>query len=268
MPLSAAPALDPFRGAPPPPRPDPGGGITQGCAASRVALAGGALNTMMVDPSVVPFEQLYRRLPEEGMFVSTVSPVRPFAFDVGAFTVPGNMNLLLFDLRPDIYRFSGIDPGDFVPVEARRFGSIMGFEILVGGQHPGNVEFQVDPLAIPIQSPAYIEPASAVGADTLATPQQFAAAASNSFANAAGAGTALMPQRPTRYGPESVPFTLYVRSGQQVRVRCVVFRPIPSPIAFIEYDIAGMLLPEQYVNALVECMSPTGLTSGGRGGPR
>lgn len=248
--------------------PDPGDAIRGGCDASRVTLAGGALNTLMVDPMVVPFEQLYRRLPEEGMFSPSVNPSAPFAFDLGAFHVQGNMNLLLFDLRPDIYRFSGIDPGDFVPVEARRFGSIMGYELTIDGAHPGNIRFEVDPLAIPVQSAAFIPPAQSIGGDGVAQQIQFDAAASNSFANAAGAGLSLMPQRPTRYGAESVPFTVYVRSGQTVRIRCVIFRPIPSPIAFIEYDIAGMLLPEQYVNALNRCMSPTGLTAGGSGGPR
>jgi hypothetical protein len=41
-----------------------------------------------------------------------------------------------------------------------------------------------------------------------------------------------------------------------VQIRCVIFQPIPSPIAFIEYDIAGMLMPEEYVDSLTECMKP------------
>src|SRR5690606_34718145 len=97
-------------------------------------------------PSIIPFEQLYRRLPEEGMYSPTLSPSRPFSFEMGAYTVPSRQALLLYDLRPDIYRFSGIDPGDYVPLETRRFGSIMGFDITVDQRHVGQMSFELDPV--------------------------------------------------------------------------------------------------------------------------
>jgi hypothetical protein len=228
-----------------------------------VQLAGGALSSLMVNPHVVPFEQLYRRLPEEGMFLDSVSPETPFAFELGAFRVPPNFVLMLFDLRPDIYRFSGVDAGDTVPVEARRFSSIMGFQISVDQQQPGNLLYQLDPIPIQRFPQAFATPgaggselppalAAAIGQGN----SRFNIAAASSSASAAGAGMSLLPQRPTRYGPLSVPFTLYVRSNQTVQIRCVIFQPIPSPIAFIEYDIAGMLMPEEYVDALNDCMKP------------
>jgi hypothetical protein len=52
----------------------------------------------------------------------------------------------------------------------------------------------------------------------------------------------------------------------------VIFNPIPSPIAFIEYDIAGLLVPDAYLNSLLECMKPLTSASLGPGslggGPR
>lgn len=262
-----APTLQPVPDARLPYRPDPGSATTGGaCAAERVQLAGGALNTLMVHPFITPFEQLYRRLPEEGMFDPLVSPQRPFAFELGAFQVPDRFALLLFDLRPDIFRLSGLDAGDFVPVEARRFASIMGFEITVDQRHAGNTRFELDPIPIQSMLQAFTRVAAprnaGGGAGLLPIPPQvtpasvFNISAANSFANAAGAGTALMPQRPTRYGPLSVPFTLVARSNQTVQVRCVIFRPVPAPIAFIEYDIAGMLVPTEWFDAMMECLKP------------
>jgi hypothetical protein len=267
-----APVLRPGLGDAPPGYPEPGGGSEWGCnAAQRVQLAGGALNSLMVHPTIEPFEQLYRRLPEEGMFLDTVSPETPFAFEMGAFQVPNDFALLLFDLRPDIYRFSGIDPGDTVPVEARRFSSIMGFEVTVDQQHAGNLLFQIDPVPIQTFPQAFTParfgeiPAGQLGARLNIT-------AASSFANAAGAGQSLLPQRPTRYGPLSVPFTLYARSGQTVQLRCIVFRQLTSPIAFIEFDMAGILMPELWLTSMIECSKPMDFASGGPGslssGPR
>lgn len=243
-----APVLRPDAGHMPP-RPDEGAATRGGpCAEQRVQLAGGLLNSLIVHPSVVPFEQLYRRLPEEGMFSPTVSASRPFTFELGAFRVPDRMAVLLFDLRPDIFRFSGVDPGDFIPIEERRFASIMGFEITVDQRIPGNVQYQLDPIAIQRTTQAFPTPDEE---------SNFNIAAANSFANAAGVGTGLMPQRPTRYGAQSVPFTLFARSGQTVQVRCVIFRPVPSPIAFVEYDVAGMLVPSQWLDQMLSCAAPT-----------
>jgi hypothetical protein len=250
------------------------------CGAQRVQLAGGALNTLLVHPEVTPFERLYRREPEEGMFLDTVSPENPFTFELGAFRAPDTFTLLLFDLRPDIYRFSGVDPGDTLPVEARRFSSIMGFQVSVDQRQPGNIEYQLDPAPIQNFPQAFTPPvglaselppalARAVGARNNS---RFNLAASSSAASASGAGSSLLPQRPTRYGALSIPFTLYIRPGSTFQVRCVIFNPIPSPIAFIEYDIAGLMIPDLWVRSMTECMKPLDHASGGPGslggGPR
>ena len=279
-PPKEAKVLDPWNGEPPPFRPYPGEGTTPGCSAERVQLAGGFLNTLMVHPEMTPFEQLYRRQAEEGMFLPGVSPETPFAFELGAFTVPDNFCLLLFDLRPDIYRFSGIDAGDTIPVEARRFSSILGFQITVNQRQPANLLYQLDPVPIQTFPEAFTGPQVTLGelppalanAIGVQNGSRFNIAASTSFAQASGAGDQLQPQRPTRYGALSIPFTMYIRSKQTVQVRCVIFQPVPSPIAFIEYDIAGLLIPELWVTSMTECLKPTDNASGGPGseglGPR
>ena len=246
-------------------------------AAQRVVQAGGMLQQLVVDyNSVIPFERLYRRLPEEGMFDASVSPQRPFTFELGAFQVEQNSSLLLFDLRPDIYRLSGLDAGDFLPVVPRRFGSLLGFDVNVDQQRSRmNLQYELDPIQIQTTKQAFTSQATPLNQTTVIpnpgidNPTPFAGgapqvtpnsvyniSAANSFGNAAGVGDALMPQRPRRPGAEAIPFTMIVRAGQTVQVNCVIFRPLPSPIAFIEYDLAGLLVPSNWEAALMSCSRP------------
>jgi hypothetical protein len=222
--------------------------------AKRFVAAGGDLVGDILHPVIIPFEQLYRRLPEEGMFNAAVTPSNPFTFELGAFQVPKTRALLIFDIRPDIYRFSGVDPGDYVPVENRRFGSIMGFDLTVDQQRTGEVAFQIDPVPI-IRTSQQAFTSNNPEAPTFNTTQQ-AVGQSNKFASPAGAGTGLLPQRHERYGSLSIPFTIIARSQQTVQARCIIFRPIPTPIAFVEYDIAGVLVPEQWIDNMVEASKP------------
>lgn len=221
---------------------------------NRFVAAGGDLVSEILHPAMVPFEQLYRRLPEEGMFNPGVAPNNPFTFELGAFQVPDRRALLIFDIRPDIYRFSGIDPGDFMPVENRRFGSIMGFDLTVDQQRTGEVKFELDPAPI-IRTSQQAFTNQNTQRPTFNTSQQ-AVGQANSFASPAGAGTGLLPQRHERYGALSIPFTIIARAKQTVQARCVIFRPIPTPIAFIEYDIAGILVPETWIDNMLEITKP------------
>ena len=49
-----------------------------------------------------------------------------------------------------------------------------------------------------------------------------------------------------------MPFTLYVKANQTIQARCVIFRPIPTPIAFVEMDITGVLVPQTFADNLQE----------------
>jgi hypothetical protein len=231
-----------------------------------------------VHPEVIPWERLYRILPDEGMFLDEVTPEQPFTATLGSFKVPGQQTLIITDFRPDIYRFSGMSAGDTVPVEARRFGSIMGYDITVNGMHPGNLEMQIDPVLI-TQPQVFsqiqglnVENFSLLAAAGVPPFARYDASAAASFGSSSGAGSAMLPQRPTRYGPLSMPFTLYAQSDSVVQVRVIIFHPMPVPIAWIEADIAGMLVPSLWIDSLTECAKPLTNASGGPGslgpGPR
>lgn len=231
-----------------------GSQTTQGwCRTDRVTLGGGALNSLLMHPSVTPFERLWRRLPEEGMFHPGVSPNAPFVGEMGAFKVGSKMALLIFDLRPDLYRLSGIDAGDYIPIESRRFNGAMGFDLTIDRKRSfTNMEFQLDPIDFPVAATEAFQAAPGTSDFFNAPP----VGASSSFGSVAGTGTALQPQRPTRPGAASIPYTIYVKPGQVVQLQVVVFRPLQSPIAFIEYDIAGVYMPIQWLNTTLECIKP------------
>lgn len=215
----------------------------------RVITAGGELSGQIAPESLPPFERLYRRLPDEGMFSPSVSPSRPFVFELGAFTVPQRMTLMIFNIRPDIYRFSGANSGDYVPIEERRLGSIVGFELTIGQAHPGDVDFQISPVQIQNSSQQAFQ--SANQANPAANSTQFAMAQAALNANTQGTSSMMLPQRPERFGaPAPIPFTLYVSSGQTVQARCNIFRPLPLPIAFFEFDMTGLLVSDDFAKSM------------------
>lgn len=214
----------------------------------RVISAGGDLAGQISPESLPPFERLWRRLPEEGMFSTQLSPSKPFVFELGAFTVPARMTLLIFNMRPDVYRFSGVNSGDYAPIEARRFASIMGFELTIGQAHPGNIDFQINPVQIQNTSQQAFQ---SNNTNTPADTTQLAIARASQNANTQGTSSMILPQRPERFGaPYPIPFTLYVTAGQTVQARCNIFRPIPLPIAFVEFDLTGLLVPENYAKSM------------------
>jgi hypothetical protein len=226
--------------------------VTQ-CRAAAVQLAGGPLNNILTNPDVVPFEQMFRRLPEEGIHDAGVSRQRPYKVELGAFRVPQQMALAVFDFRPDIYRFSGIDPNDAVPVEARRFASQVGYDLQVTGNRPANLRFELEP--IPRQEGLGFQP----GVDQIENPgflpinAAYDQVRANSFGATAGGGTSLLPQRPYRYGAPVLPLSLVLTENQTISFEAVIFKPITSPIAFFEMDMAGILVPSNMLEELVRC---------------
>lgn len=235
----------------------------RGFDGNRVMVAGGNTTAQLLHPTTMPFERLYRKLPSPGMFDPDVSPSNPFSVNLGAFRVPDNEMLAIFDLSGGVYQFNGNVPGDTEPVSPRSLSSLMGFSLSIDGRTQGNIQFQLEPGPINVQSnPAF---PGGVGLSypvqtiygPIQTPFQqanigdFTQAAADSFANASGPGTSTQPQREGRYGAKDIPFTLYAESGQTVAIRAVIWRPIPLPIAFLEYSIQGLLIPQNTLKEIL-----------------
>jgi hypothetical protein len=245
----------PYPGAPNPQR---------GLDIARATLAGGHVAAQMLHPSTAPFERVYRKLPLGGMFSSTTSPSRPFEVSLGAFRVPPNMVLAIFNVGGGIYQPSGVAAGDVVPAASQSLSTAMGYSITIDGQTPANLEYQLQPSPVVLTAtPGY--PGGEGLTNTVVTPYgtltvpfeeanqgQFAQAFADSYAGAAGPGISTQPQREERFGAPDIPFTLYADPGQLVEAKAIIFRPLTIPVAFIQYKIQGLLMP---VNPLREILN-------------
>lgn len=273
---------NPHMGGSVPPRPDPaaGGGP---CSLTRVAQAGGAISQMLVHPSFVPFEQLFRKLPEQGVFTAT--PERNFVFELGSFAVPQQMSFVMLDYSFNLHRLSGGAAGDTVPIESQRLATLMGYDVKINDTRKGNLLYELDPQPIQATQEAFAPqqtggtilsaPAAPLTPGVLpifpdgsgpqpATPLQFSAANFQRVASPAGPGLSLLPQRPQRQGARDVPFTYVATENQRVSFQVVIFKPIPIPLAFFEVDVTGMLVPQNVLSDMYESMKPCVSQGGGR----
>jgi hypothetical protein len=211
---------------------------------------------------------MYRTLPDDGWYSPTVRPSKPVQFELGAFKVPQGVHLWLMGYEFSVYRQSGVDAGDFIKAEDDRFTGVMGFDLTLDGNRPASLLFQLDPVAVQATRQQF-EPALTSGRGQRAIPgqpsnvasgavtAQFNRSSANSFASTAGAGTALLPARSRRVGPNApAPFTYVARESVTVALGCVIFRPVPSPLAFIQGEITGYLLQSNASEALLARMRP------------
>jgi len=254
---------------------------SQACNATRVIQAGGDLVSLLLHPSVTPFERIWRRLPSEGIHLATRA--RPFTFEVGAFRVPQNMALLVAEYKFDVFRFNGASPWDMVPMETRRLPLSVGYDLNFDQYRKGNLQVEILPVPAPTQQEAFtptptggtvmsgksVSPLDLFGQAGTAPPAittvydstsgsgPNAAALSQASIPALGAGNALLPQdQEEQQGPRRLPFTFYARENQAVQLRVAVFGTIPIPIAFFESRLKGYLMPLNTLDMLLRSVNP------------
>ena len=246
--------------------------------AVRVVQAGGALTQLLMHPTFTPLEQLFRRLPEGGMF--SASPDKPFKFELGAFQVPAQMAFAFIDYRFDIYRLGGAVPGDFMPIEERRLSTQVAYDVNISEYRKGNLRYELDPVPIQTTKEAFTgAPQGGIIAGRPAVPgitalsnaalptatgNQFNLAAFANSTSIGGPGLSSLPQRTQRQGPLPLPFTYIVRSNQRVQFSGIVWKAIPIPIAFFEVDVTGILMPSSVLDDMIKGMNPSTGAGGGR----
>lgn len=260
------------------------------CSAVRTIPAGGDVTALLLHPSFTPFERVFRKLPEEGLFQA--SPSRPYTFEMGSFHVPKTMALAIAEYRFDVYRF-GVAPFDQIPLERRRFPLAIGYDITINQYRQGNLQIDILPVPAPTQQTAFDQiptggtvttgksvnpldlfdevpttvPTVQTIYDTTSLGGVNDAALSQAFVNTVGAGNALLPQNqdPTQ-GPTRFPFTYYAKENQAVQLRAAIFNPITIPIAFFEAMLLGYLMPLNTLEAMLSSVAPC--TQGGGGAAR
>ena len=255
------------------------------CDATRTIPAGGALAGLLLHDSMIPFQFLFRVLPDPG--IHTASKSQPCIISLGAFTVPHQQTLLLTEYRFRLYRFDGLIPGDAVPLEDRRLSLEIGNSVPINGNvQRSNLRAQIIPGPIPAPTQTMFQPnphpgtpgdasvpfgAAATFPGTLPSlygpvgiTSAFAAPAPvvfpqinpNQFVMSAG-GASLLPNSndPTQ-GSERLPYTMYVPEDATVTLQTTAFAPVRIPLAFIEGVLSGFLMESRTAQALIEKVRP------------
>jgi len=234
-----------------PPRPMPGAGVTR-IETVRSQKPGGELIGYLQSDQLLYFEQLYRKLPVDGLYYAT--PQKPVSFTMGSFRVPRSQVLVILDYSFDIYRFSGAAIGDFVPVEENRLSTQVGWDITVNANRPGSVNYQIIP-SVPTASAQPFGP-TAIG--SAAQDFEFELVRAAELQGPAGPALSMMPQRHHRNGLVKVANNYIVRANGDLIVSCQVINRISIPIGFFEANVTGLLMPQSVYDAYQAVNGPTG----------
>jgi hypothetical protein len=246
---------------------------------------------MLLPAGYTPFERIFRRLPDDGIF--SASRTNPLTLEVGAFTVPPQQALIVAEYGYTIFRFNGAIAGDYLPMESGRLALSVGTDLNFSQFRRGNVVFEILPVPPPTQNldafsqtptggmafpPSKVSfSPTTVGAVTIYTPgvnaqgtppgsqigppsappslfQQVASAVKTQ-----SAGSALQPNNGReQQGPQKFPFSFIVDENNSVQLRITLFGAINVPVAFFESRIAGYLMSTNDLQALLDGVRPCG----------
>lgn len=243
----------------------------QGDPSVSIHEPGGEFVRRLLHPSLTVFEREYQTLAEEAWFKSSLTPRHPVQFELGSFTVPKGLTLVLTEASMGAFRFSGIDPGGTVEVENKRLYNNCGFDLLINNTRYTNAQYQLDPEPVVIAQPSFTQPQTRVAATApvrdprtgaslstgTAPPYRFQQAASRSFGNSASSGLALQPFRGQPHpGPMNMPFSLIATEGNVVTLRAVIFRSISIPITSLTGRLAGIIGQVQAMSSILNRVRP------------
>ena len=219
----------------------------------RAMPMGGALMEYLQSQELQYFERNYRTLPPSG--IATAEPNKPVTVTMGAERTPANQVLVIIDYSFDVYGFSGLAPGDFVPVRPNSLATQVTWDIAVDNQREGqNVRYQVIP------QPQVQNNKQFANQSALSHPQawQFEEQRATELQGPGGLSLSSMPQRRHRDGQVKVSNQYVARSASTVSVKVSIINPVPFPIAFFEANIMGFLLPQNVFDAYQSANAPTG----------
>lgn len=251
---------------------------TDPCDAQRIVMVGGALQQLLVHPSVRPFEQVFRKKPTPGIYRAL--PNRTFTFEIGAFTVPVSMMLAVAEWNFHVYRFHGAYAAETVLLDKGLCSLNIGTDFNIDQMRMGQVAFELIPINpttmqaafVPVQTGGTIMGSGSLNPSPVpvaGVPTNYSGVASmggnsqNAFVPGAGIGSALMPYTDRNVqGPERMPFTYYARENQAVQLRISVYKPVRIPIAYFETRISGYLIPSNTIQDLLKSSAPCTSGSG------
>jgi hypothetical protein len=217
--------------------------------AVRTQLAGGWLTQLALHSSLQPIEQLYRKLPSDGIYSAT--PSHPFTIEMGTYTVPANMVLFVLDWRFDLYKPNGAIVGDTRPVPDRSWSLSIGWDVLFSDKHQGVNNFEITPALPPAgvvdQQPNFGFPSP---------DDAFTKMRALNTQLPGGAGGAMLPQRHRRDVQVTMPFTYILEANQNLRMRMIAINPVSIALAFFEAEFSGLIVPANAFKRFIAAAAP------------
>lgn len=224
--------------------------------AVRMQLAGGWLTQLALHSSEQPIEEVFRKLPTNGLYTAT--PSKPFTIVMGQYTVPANMVLFLMDWRFDIYRPNGAVVGDFIPVPDRSWSLSIGWDVLFSDRHPpGANNFEITPSLPPSGVVSQLPTRGVASSD-----DAFARMRALNTQMPGGAGAAMLPQRHRRDIQATMPFTYILEPNTVLQMKMIAINPVSIPLAFFEAEFSGLIVGATAFKQFVASAAPS-LSQGG-----
>lgn len=212
---------------------------------------GGDAVRQLLPQGFIVLDQLYRKLPQDALYLPTLRPSKPFTFLLGQYQVPKGMHLWLSSYRYGLMLLGGVDAGDMRYAEDGRFAGSISWDLSVDGTRHGRLTYELDPQPIEFARPQPVLASTTVGVPGT-TP---AANAHQSFEGLGQFGSSALPQDREIQGPHNGnPWTWVVQEGQTVACRCIVFRRLKTPVAAIFARLGGYLLHCQTSSTLIQRM--------------
>lgn len=252
----------------------------------KVVISGGMIAQGVQHPVFTPFEQLYRKHTPSNAFVATED--RPVTFELGAYTVPASMALLVTEYEFKLFRRTSV--GDCVPVEDERASCSVGWNINLEQLQRGQFLYRVLPTAV--QSPKQFAQGDGTQAGAVSTLPTIASqlqrpptspvvgtggvptgfiesiggdnfqADPTVFNKAQGSlnsvvyGSGVLPQEARRQGSLNMPFTYIVNERSSVQLSAVVYNPLLVPVETFQGRLSGFLVPSSVLTRLLEGIQP------------
>ena len=227
---------------------------TRDARQSAVVTPMGSLYDHVLSEIFVPFDRVFRARSDDSFYDPDRSPSNTFQFSIGAVRVPENNVLLIMDYSFDAAKVCGANASDTIPLEQERMSTLFGFDINVNGIRQRDCAYEIDP--VPIQATrAQFEYTGTTGGRT-PTPSYFNRVQGASFAPGGGAANALMPNMPRMFGPTDAPFTIAVPPNGYIAGECVIFRPIPVPLAYVEFSVSGYFVTKTIWERFIQQIQP------------
>jgi len=219
---------------------------------------GAFLEQVARHPEFIPYERTSRILPTQAWFAPERTPSSYTRFELINEQPGQDRALIVLEYQVLVYGFSGAASYDYVPRGPGRFSGSMGYAVYVAGTSPGLLEYQLVPTPVPLtDKSAYPQQRSNIPKLSDLTAAYFTDVGLLAYGGASGFGRLLQPQNTRKFGATGAPWSHILIDDMSFRIAGAVFRPVESPIAFVEARVAGFTSSKLLVTKLLDDIAAT-----------